>query len=336
MNMQNFKIITLLFILVSNLLVNVAKADDTMLTEKPYFTLRIETKNTLYLAKVNGVVVFDDNSNGNMLIAEKPVNYYMQTGLNTISFELFPKREDEFDSANITLSLYVNKDEAPESEKKLISSINFNGKYYKKGNAIKLSMPEVKLDSKNNFKKSNDGDVIVDKAKLKPGVIMPGTIIISQSFSLATPFPKWGFLDGESIDFPLSYSEYTEQMDLWDGKVVNHLYEEYNKIYKLLSERDLDKVMNLFKERNEEYDIAMYYSKGTYDKKLRKALSSDLDKYTLKLRSIDQAIPYISDDKKLLKLGNVGMIYFVNDEETSFTNYEILFYKKDGKWVISR
>ncbi|VAW60029.1 hypothetical protein MNBD_GAMMA08-2931 [hydrothermal vent metagenome] len=94
--------------------------------------------------------------------------------------------------------------------------------------------------------------------------------------------------------------------------------------------------MSLFKERNREYDIAMYYPEGTYDKKLRRSLEKDSSKYKLKISTFDNAMPYISDDKKLLKLGNVGLIYFVNDDETSFTRYEIIFYKKDGKWVVSR
>jgi len=94
--------------------------------------------------------------------------------------------------------------------------------------------------------------------------------------------------------------------------------------------------MELFSERNKEYDIAMYYPQGTYEKKLRASLENDLDKLRLKLKPYNEGVPYISDDNKLLKLNSVGMIYFVNDDETSFTNYEILFYKKNGKWIIAR
>ncbi|VAW60031.1 hypothetical protein MNBD_GAMMA08-2932 [hydrothermal vent metagenome] len=212
--MRNFKLIPIILLLISNLLTNFVMADESMLTKKPYFTLRIETKNTYYLAKVNGVVVFDDNSNGHMLVAEIPVNYYMQTGKNTISLELFPSTGTGFESENITLSLYVNQDEAPDADKKLVSSITFKGMGYEKGTAIDLSMPEMRLDSKNNFKKSDDGDVIIQQVSIKPGVIMPNTLTVSQSVSLQTPFPKWGFLSGDEIDFPLSYQKYMDKMEL--------------------------------------------------------------------------------------------------------------------------
>jgi len=307
-----------------------------MLTKKPFFTLYIETKNTLYEAKINGVVVFDDSSNGYMLNSEIPVNYYMRTGKNTIGLNLFPKNEDKFSSANITLSLYVNQDETPESEKKLLSSITFNGKNYDKGTGIELSMPAMRLDSKNEFKPSDQGDVVLSAAKITPATIQPNALSVSQEIKLNTPFPKWEFLNGDEIDFPLNYNDYLKDRQRWKNNTLNSLYAEYQKIYDLLVSNNLDEIMELFKERNKEYDIAMYYPIGTYEKKLRKSFENDLSKYKLKIVAPDRPIPYISDDKKLLKLGNVGLIYFVNDDETSFTRYEIIFYKKNGKWIIAR
>jgi len=334
--MRNFKLTLVFLLFLTNLLNNFVLADESMLTKKPYFTLRIETKNTKYLAKINGVVVFDDNRNGYMLNAELPVNYYMKTGENTISLNIFPKTGNEYESENISLSLYVNQDEAEESEKKLISNITFNGKDYEKGASISLSMPAMYLDSTQQMKKSDNGDVTVHKAKIKSGTLIANSLTISQSIELTTPFPRWGYLDGDAIDFPLSYEEYLESKESWDKKTINSLYSEYKKIYDLLATNDIDKVMDAFKERNREYDIAMYYPVGTYDKKLRKSFDIDLEKLKLKIRESNAGMPYISDDKKLLKLGSDTLIYFTNNDETSFTKYEIIFYKKDGKWIVSR
>lgn len=334
--MQNFKSISIATLIICVILLNFVRAEKSMLDEKPYFTLRIETKNTLYLAKVNGVVVFDDNRSGDMLNAEIPVNYYMQSGINTISLNLFPNGDSGFEAASISLSLYVNKDEAPESDKKLISNIMFNGATYEKGTGIELSMPAMKLDSTNNFKKSDNGDVVIQNSKLAPGVIMPGTLTISQDIEVKTPFPKWGFLSGDDIDFPLSYKEFLDDPENWKNKTLKPLYAEYKNIYDLLNSKNIDKVMELFAERNNEYDIAMYYPKGTYEDKLKKSLTKDLANLTLKIRPPENGLPYISDSKKLLKLGSAGLLYFVNDSESSFTNYEILFYKKNGEWFVSR
>jgi len=335
--MRVYKLLfTYTLLLLCTLFTSFTQAGESMLTKKPFFTLRIETKNTHYLAKINGVIIFNDFKNGYMLNSEIPVNYYMKTGGNKISLEILPAYEDKFSSANITLSLYVNQDEAPESEKKLLSSITFNGRDYDKDTGIELSMPAMKLDSNNHFKQSNQGDVILYAAKIGPAAITNTALTISQTIDLQTPFPKWGFLTGDDINFPLTYADYLNDKQKWRDKTINPLYDEYQKIYDLLSANKLDEVMVLFKERNREYDIAMYYPIGTYDKKLRKSFEADLSKYTLKIRSPKNGRPYISDDKKLLKLGRSGLIHFVNDDETSFTNYEILFYKKNGKWIIAR
>ncbi len=86
-----------------------------MLTQKPYFTWRIETDGARYNGKINGILLEKDFK-GHRLAFEQPVNQYMRTGKNRISFLLYPRKEG-FGNAKISVSLYVNQDEAPESEK---------------------------------------------------------------------------------------------------------------------------------------------------------------------------------------------------------------------------
>jgi len=336
MNMQNYKKLTLISIIISTILINIVKADESMLKNKPYFTLRIDTKGARYEAKLNGIEVLRDVRNGNMLNTEVPVNQYMKSSENIISLNLFPKRDDGFNSANISLSLYVNKDEAPESEKKLLSNIVFTGAENIKGTGIESSMPAMRLDSTDKMKKSDNGDVIVHSASIAPAKIMSAAVTVSQKIELETPFPRWGYLDGDVLDFPENYNDYLSNKDLYKKNIINPLFQEYQNIYNLLASNDIDAVMDLFKERNHEYDIAYYYPEGTYDKKLRDSLAGDLKFLKLLIRDSEKAAPMMSDNKRLFKLGNVGMIYFTNDEKSTFNNYDIIFYKKDGKWIVSR
>jgi len=336
MNMLNYKKLTFVLIFISIISINIVKADESMLKNKPYFTLRIDTKGASYEAKINGIAVLRDVRDASMLNTVIPVNQYMKSGSNTISLNLFPEYEGGFKSANISLSLYVNKDEAPESEKKLLSNIVFTGAEHTKGTGIESSMPAMRLNSTDQMKKSDNGDVIVHIASIEPAKIMPDAITISQKIELETPFPRWGYLDGDELDFPENYKDYLNNKDLYKKSIINPLYQEYQNIHDLMASNDLDAVMDLFKERNQEYDTAYYYPKGTYDKKLRDSLSGDLKFLKLLIRESKKAAPLISDDRKLFKLGNVGMIYFTNDKKSTFNNYDIIFYKKDGKWIVSR
>jgi len=211
--MKNFKSVSIATLIIYVILLNFVRAEKSMLDNKPYFTLRIDTKGASYEAKINGIAVLRDVRDASMLNTEVPVNQYMKSGNNVISLNLFPEYEGGFKSANISLSLYVNRDEAPESEKKLISNIVFTGVEHTKGTGIESSMPAMRLDSTDQMKKSTNGDVVVHMASIAPAKIMPDAITISQKIELETPFPRWGYLDADALDFPENYKDYLNNKD---------------------------------------------------------------------------------------------------------------------------
>jgi len=328
-------------ILLTILFTSLIQAEDSMLTKKPYFTYRIETKGALYEAKINGIVLEKD-TRGDTLNFEQPVNQYMRTGENRIGFQLYTRTPEDFDQAKITVSLYVNQDGASESQKKLISQVTFKAVDFSleknPQQAIKTSMPALRLDSTNEFLASDNGDVIVHAPKIEPSKVRPNAYHIYQNIELKTPFPLWGFFNADKLDFPDAWADYTNNMDHFDNILIEPLYKEHETIFETLKTQDFDKILPIFAERNREYDIALYYPEGTYEGMLKKSLKNDFqdDDSTLKLDEIDYAQPSVSDDKNLVRIGSPEMIYFENEEHSLYSKYPIWFYKKDGKWIISR
>jgi hypothetical protein len=336
------KIAIISAIILTILFTSLLQAEDSMLNKKPYFTYRIETKGALYESKINGILLEKD-TRGNALNYEQPVNQYMHTGKNRIGFNIYSRSLEDFGEAQITISLYVNQDGASESNKKLISQITFKGSDLaiekNPKQAIQASMPAVKLDSTNDFLASDNGDVIVHAPQIELSKIRPKNgYHIYQDIELETPFPEWGFFKADKLDFPDKWSDYQENVTHYSDITITPLYKQHEKIFEALKTQDFDKILPLFSERNKEYDIALYYPEGTYDEMLKKSLQDDFDDTSsiIKLDEEEYASPAISDDKRLIRIGSPEMIYFENEEHSLFSKYPIWFYKKDGKWIISR
>jgi hypothetical protein len=333
--------IALIGVIILILFTSLLQAEESMLTKKPYFTYRIETKGALYQTKINGILLEQDYS-GSALNFEQPVNQYMRTGKNRIGFQLYTYTPDDFDQAKITVSLYVNQDGASESEKKLISQVTFKASDFAQEKnpqqAIKASMPAVKLDSTNEFLASDNGDVDVHAPQIEVSKIQPTAYYVYQDIELETPFPLWGFFKADKLEFPTLWTDFTDDFDKYNTELITPLYKEHEKILKVLKTQSFDQILPLFAERNKEYDIALYYPEGTYDDMLKKALQGDFndENSNVKIVEIDYAAPAISDDKRLIRIGSPEMIYFENEEHSLYSKYPIWFYKKDGEWIIAR
>ena len=340
-NKKMLYVTTSLFVSIFIQLTQPCYAEDSMLAKKPYFTYRIETKGALYETTMNGILLEKDFKAG-QLSFEMPVNQYMRSGKNRVGFQLFTRQPEDFFDAQITVSLYVNQDGLPEENKKLISQITFNGSEFSKEKnaqqAIKTSMPALRLDSNNQFLKADNGDVIVHAAEIEPSNVRPNGFNIYQDIEVQTPFPLWGFFNADKIDFPDAWADYVSNSEYYFSKLVTPLYNEHESIVNTLRTQDYEKILPLFAERNREYDIALYLPEGTYNQRLKKSLESDFANKdsNLQLDDFKFAKPVISQKKELIRLGDSALISFSDEESSLYSNYPIWFYKKDGKWIISR
>ena len=308
--------------------------------KKPFYTWRIETQGALYEAKINGVLLEKDFQ-GDQLVSEEPVNHYMRSGKNRIGFQLCTRKPEDFGGAKISLSLYVNEDDAPESEKALVGQVTFNAADFSSETpekAIQSSLLAVKLDSGNGYQASEQGDVIIHSAVIESSKVRPHAFHIYQDIEVTVPFPEWGFLSADPIEFPDAFAEYKENMELYDKKLVTPLYDVHQNIFEIMQTEDMDKILPLFEERNRELDLAFYYSPGTSEQKLKNSLLDDFDDEDIvfKLEEFRYAKTIVSDNKLLIQLGADAMLYFEDEEDEIFELYPVWFYQKNGKWIICR
>ena len=308
--------------------------------KKPFYTWRIETQGALYEAKINGILLEKD-IDGDQLVSEEPVNHYMRSGKNRIGFQLYPRRPEDFGNAKISLSLYVNEDEAQESEKTLVGQVTFNAADFSSETpekAIQSSLLAAKLDSGNGYQASEQGDVTIHSAVIEPSKVRPHAFHIYQDIEVTVPFPEWGFLSAEPIEFPDSFNDFKNNLDDYKKSLIAPLYNEYKEIFTIMQTEDMDKILPIFAERNSELDLAFYYLPGTSEQKLKNSLLDDFDDEDtiFKLEEYRYARPVVSDDKRLIQLSSDAMIYFEDEEDEIFELYSMVFYQKNGKWIISR
>jgi len=308
-----------------------------MLKEKPYFTWRIENGGVRVQAKLNGIIL-EESPRGTKVSYDMPVNEYMFAGKNRLSMTVYPFKGGDFRDSKVSLSLYVNKNDAPESEKVLLGHICFNAGDYREGDGKAASRKGTVLNSINGFTEDKKGDVIISEAKLEEAPVRPGALYIYQDIELETPFPRWGFLDAEPYQFPEKWSEFVANGAIFEKNLLDPVYAAHLEIYDALKNGDVEKFLDFFDERNTEQDIAMYQKLGTTRAGFKASIEQDLAKKTheLKIMPAEQAPPIVSDNRNLIKLTPDGLIYFSAKDESSYRNYQIYMYKKDGKWVVGR
>ncbi len=308
--------------------------------DKPFYTWRIETQGALYEAKINGVLLEKDFQ-GDQLVSEEPVNHYMRSGKNRIGFQLYTRTPEDFGNAKISLSLYVNEDEALESEKTLVGQVTFNAADFSSKTpekSIQSSVTAAKLDSANNYQVSEQGDVIIHSAVIEPSKVRPHAFHIYQDIEVSVPFPEWGFFSAEPVEFPDAIADYLDNFELYEQELLNPLCSVYKQVFDVMKIENMDNILPLFVERNHELDLAFYYSPGTSEQKLKNSLLEDFDDEdtVFKLKDFKFAKPTVSDDKRLIMLGGDSMIYFEDEEDEIFDHYTMWFYQKNGKWIICR
>ena len=338
------KIFVLMVVVLGSVLVcgeeQEGKKMNSILEDKPSFSVRMETEYSNFIVTLNGVKVFKELG-GSPTILEVPVNHLMTSGDNELKVQLIAWDDTDYKLHKELLckvSLRVKKYDDFSIEPKTISTITYNNKQEK---ALKISSLEGKYNSKKDFLLDEKGDVIISDLETSPLTFYQGDKIagvsLTQNINLETPFPRWKFLDSENIIEKrydeLSNDEYNKLRERADIKV---LYQTYKKIHDTLKERNVDSIIDLFDERNEEMDIAMYYqSKPYYKNKIYKNLKENVnDKERELLKWSEKKYFFISENGKLIYVS--GAIKFADKDRSTYTRYPLVFRKEKDKWIITR
>lgn len=254
-----------------------------MISEKPLFNLKLDLKKCAYTVYVNGGIVASDMM-GEPIEAELPINHWLRTGANEIEVYMMKWPEDP-DLCDIKLDL-VYRDASAQSaggSGRIVSTLAHSAKAAAAGTPVLGSSEAGLLDSKKEFKPSEQGDVLVGPAYIRQLTGKYEHIqILCRSFNLHLPFPEWDFFRGE----------YVRPMWEWESDEASEpAYQEilaaYQKVWKILSARDINGFLVACGERSRETDIAYYKKPGETRDRLRRALEIAMKDTDLELATLD-------------------------------------------------
>jgi len=303
----------------------------SILNEKPVFELKIHSFGTRYDILVNGIVVHEDEGDGQVTF-KSPINLWVKSGEN--KFELLVYPDDENlpinEQSKVNVELYVRN--LNEKEEYRIGGFVFKGI----GHLDKASYEGYQLNPE-TFERDDEGIIKVSDVIETKDTIFDGVYEFSQTFEIPSNLPLWKFF--ESDDVPeIVYENESRRDEFWDlsNQMVKDLL---SPIQDAIAAGNLDSVMPLFAERNRETDQAFYKEPGTTEKELRYAFSEDVKELDMKPLT-EKQIGYASEkNQKLAGLyrGNRSSgLMGVYKDGAGTLGFPIMFRLKDGEWIITR
>lgn len=316
--------------------------EGSMLRDKPYLTLRIESEATIYQVCVNGAFVSTELEGQASSIA-LPINHFMRSGKNEISVEVVPweledgKRGFEAND-NITLKLLVQSATALEIPGVEIATLSFRGARMGSPEATAASTAAGRLDSAKKFARVSDGDVILGPVESRT-VGDGGQLLVSRSITLPLPFLEWDFFRSDTVP-------QRRTLDAAQRAVAREeLLQQYEVVWNALRTKNVESIMPLFEERNRETDAAMYFLPGTTERRLRAAFQSmfkDSNRELEPIRSDGVTWDYdVGPTGKLMRLtwgthANGIITYKHKTIEGLRTEFAIVYRKQGDRYIISR
>jgi len=316
------------------LLTNTLAMGKSMQIDEPFYKVFIDTQGLKYRIVVNGFELKYSKSLSPLKV-EIPINQLVRTGENQFELQIVPfskkgnlTKTDE-DYIEVEFRLYTDLNNYV-----VLSKLNYSAGNVKAGKPYNGSTDEGRYSLINHkFEDDNNGEYSVSKLATEIKEDAYNKTFIRQSVSMPTPFPEWKFLTGDPIPDPQQFKTKEEMIDGLVGAPFNEL----KKIHTALSNKDIDSIMPLFKERNDEMDKAFYYESGTYEKLLREAFEENFKKgRILDDLDINVAMPAVSPGKTIIQLGSDPLIMFYNESKSVFIKYDIYFRKEGDKWIITR
>lgn len=303
----------------------------TLLNKKPVFSLVVESYGVIYDLTVNDIVVqeqFDVDVQENF---ELPINQWFRSGLNKIGVNVMPNDDcSKFsESARLKITLFVS---SFESDKKYqLSNFNFSPMREK---LLENSWHDFQLDSKDEFKPSSKGDVILKEINIGPLDECPQGFSIFQELLVPSSLPEWAFFTSEDLPDVHQYND----EDYYAA--VSSLMVEYQKIENAILSGDIDSVMPLFDERNKELDAAFYEVPGTTKASLKKALQEaaadpELVLDAMESRYLNFDSTYNSKVYELVRADG-GAALGLNYKSGGSISFPIVYRRENGKWIITR
>ena len=332
-----FLISVIIFGLINLTCVNAKQEGKSMLEGKPVIEVHFATEGCTREVFINDVPVLSDAPANIPLDADYPANEWMQSGENTITLRLTPNEnkkqlKDLKQLCKGEISLLVeqmdNKNiRFPIGTIKYIS--HPDNILAEKANIIGSEEAE-KLDSHDNFKKNEDGDVTIGPVEIKKVESKYGDgVELQRTITLPLPFPKWKWLTSDKIE----NNEATKK----------ELIMLYHNIWQSLHDKNFKYLQPLLKERATEMAKAMYLppaKKNAISDFIKDTNDPDLTQGE-DIATVPEKKLYLQvfGDGRLARLvaWDGGSVIYFNAKDGSYSqNYDFIFRKQDGKWIITR
>ncbi|VUD41564.1 hypothetical protein TDB9533_00515 [Thalassocella blandensis] len=312
------------------------------MNNKYFLELVVNSEKINYNVMFNDVSVFNEVSQS-PVTNTVPLNQWLIKGKNElrvlVNFKTDVKNESDIieksKAVDLIASLMLRVVNGGGEKKYKLTEFNIKPDANRKDYIAGMSLENLTLDSEDEFKLKDQGDISVGPwiAKKPKKTWMA----FSQNVDLNVfPIPEWSYLSADFIDDKaMSDSEFYALSD--------ELYDEYKKIWNLLKDKKVKELLSLIQLRSAEYDEAFFLDEGSKIKEFERSLTSAFENEDLYLSDIvdtENANLRVMANGRIAKLKIAGssepLIYY-SHKRGSFTRfYDFYFMRKNGKWIIIR
>lgn len=306
-----------------------------MLTEKPYFTLQVNTADCVYELLVNGAYVHIDPE-GSPLLTEFAVNPWISAGRNIITLNVYYGAADRpADGARAEIALCVRRAGSPWQTRACISRLHYSAARARAGLACAGSTLAGRYHSQHGFLPHAEGDVLI--ADVTQGGLQYADIhgiSLSQELQFDCPLPPWQFLQGD--DLPALESAAPAEVQRWHDE----LYRQYQQLHSDLDAGRLDRVLTRCELRCREMDAAFFLPPGSKRGELRAALAvgggADQDALALSPEELGMEIMPNRKLVRMIRANGEPAIVFNHKTLDLSRAFDFIFMRRGAQWVIAR
>jgi len=330
-----FKFIYLILLICLNLTQQACSMNNT----EKYLSLEINSENINYYIKFNNIKVHNETSNAPVK-QSVPVNQWALNGDNTLLVSVNYQSTDSdvrFNKSKndkLVVSLVLTMIQDNKKSEHTISTFNLSPSAEKATKIASSSTENFRLDSANEFRKSDNGDIEIGKWIFKD---IKKWTDFTQTTNIDLGMPEWAYLDADDLgnDQTLSDDDYYS--------LLNEVYKTLEDIWALMKKKDITAVLKLTEIRSKDFDAAYYMAPGSKQKEMENSLTSAFnhkDLYLDELVAKNRVDLNIEANGKIVRLDvqNIGtpLMYYSHKDEAFTRYYDFYFMKKDGKLIIVR
>ena len=303
---------TILLIFLSITLTNCTNGEETMFSKQPILSVKISAYLCKFDLRVNDVSVASNKRNIPTEVTI-PINHWIQKGENEIRLIQNISEQESMEGSSCAVTLLVKENGAAKATAKTITNLKLEKGINKSLLKSKLSSKTLEA-SKNGTVISSDVDLKTDEKKL----------ILQRTVSLPINLPQWKWLSSDKIT---------------DTKEIRAaLYNEYERVHKVLENKNFSALGQLMSERLIELGSAFYMTPQEMAES--SGLQSNATDPEVELVALDPDIEIeIMGDGKLIKItrwNSKPQVGYVYKDQSASMGYHLVYRKSGNQWILTR